>query len=260
MNNKISLLIVDDDKNYVKELTEYARTRNDFLDVSYAQNGKEALELVKMLQPDVIITDVFMPVLDGIGFLKQLSHIPLKTRPRIIISSVSPLTPMLERASKYGVDYFMMKPQPYSEICDTVCDLFSDVSIKTAEEIVSTKNTEEIISVYMKQLGFSAHLIGFNYMRESLMLAVNDMNVLSPITRNLYPVIAKNNNTSSGCVERALRHAIGFAWPRGNKKLLNDIFGYSPDDVGHDRPTNSEFIAMLADDLQLRLRYDMARL
>lgn len=257
---KLSVLIIDDNEQYAKDCTAYIRSNKDFFEASYALNGKEGLELAKLLKPDVIILDIFMPILDGIGFLRQFNALSHQKRPIIIINSVSQMTAILDTVTSYNVDYFMMKPQPYAEICNTIHDLTARSAAQENKPLMKNADlkTEECITEFIKALGVPAHLIGYQYIKSALLAAVKDMDILTPITKKLYPMLAAEYSTSKSCVERAIRHAITVSWKRGNKKLINDIFGYTDCDNGLHRPTNSEYLAMVADELRMRMRYDKA--
>lgn len=257
MKNQISVLVVDDDEKYAKELVSYMKTCGDFLDAEYALDGEEALGVALITRPDAIVLDAVMPRLDGIGFLRKLSAAELDKKPVIVMNSASQMSSMLNTAIHYGVDYFMVKPQSCADICDTIVDLFSsDKEAKLSEYKRQEEMTlEENVTNFLRCLGMPAHLSGYRYIRSALIRTTHDISLLNPITQKLYPIIAEEFNTTYSCVERAMRHAIGVSWKRGNKKLLNDIFGYGPDTSGMRQPTNSEYIAMAADDFRLRLKY-----
>ncbi|MGN0162962.1 MAG: sporulation transcription factor Spo0A [Candidatus Ornithomonoglobus sp.] len=257
MKNKISVLVVDDDEKYVKELVSYMKTCGDFMDAEYALDGEEGLEMALITRPDAIVLDAVMPRLDGIGFLRKLNAAKPERMPVIVMNSASQMSSMLNTAIHYGVNYFMVKPQSCSDICDTIFDLLSsDKEARLSEHKKQEEmSLEENVTSFLRCLGMPAHLSGYRYIRSALIRTTNDISLLNPITQKLYPVIAKEFNTSDSCVERAMRHAIEVSWKRGNKKLLNDIFGYGPDTSGTRHPTNSEYIAMAADDFRLRMKY-----
>ncbi len=259
MDKGISILVVDDDEQYAKELVSYAKTCGDFFEAEYALNGIEGCHMVMLMRPDIIILDTIMPLLDGIGFLRRLKGCGLQKKPLIIMNSFSQLTNLMGTAAAYGVDYFMIKPQSCRGICETALDLYNSAphSDVTRAARKDSDELEKNITLFMRGLGVPAHLDGYRYMRSALMLTVKDVTMLTPITKKLYPAIAQIYNTNKGCVERAMRHAIDVSWTRGNKKLLNDIFGYCTENSDMSRPTNSEYIAMASDDLRLRLKHGM---
>ena len=176
----------------------------------------------------------------------------------MIYSSVTS-SQMQSIALSYKANYFMTKPQPPSEICNTIIDLLSSENSSRSKTVPrEADNIDVSISRFIHCMGIPAHLNGYNYIREALKLAMDDINVLNPITRKLYPIIAQKFNKTPYCVERAIRHAIKVSWTRGNKKVIYDIFGYNSDSNYLCCPTNSEYIAMLADDLRLRLKHNIA--
>lgn len=258
MKESLSVLIVDDDESYVKELASYMKVRDEFGGIEYALNGEEALSMTLMLRPDVIILDAVMPLLDGIGFLRRLKAAELSRKPIIIMNSVSQLSGMINTAVSYGASYFMVKPQSPPVICDTILDLLSsDTSAKIEQaERTAELSLEESITNFLRCLGMPAHLTGYRYIRSALIHTSHDISLLNPITKKLYPLIAKEFHTTNSCVERAMRHAIEVSWKRGNKKLINDIFGYTDETIGMRQPTNSEYIAMAADDFRLKMKYE----
>lgn len=246
------MLVIDSDTDHARMLARYAVKHGGFYDSAFASDGAEGLRLIKTLSPDVIILDAVLPTLDGIGVLRSITAQAME-KPLIIMLIQAQLSKMFEAAAGYGVDYFMIKPQSHKSICDAAHDLLSGGAGST-----DTKNSEleKSVAAYLRGLGMPAHLNGYRYMRSALMLAADDPAVLSPITKSLYPSIAKMFRTSKSCVERALRHAIAVSWQRGNRKLLSDIFGYNCDDTPY-RPTNAEFIAMTSDDFRMKYKYDM---
>ena len=257
MNTNLSILIADDDENYAKSLASYLKSCNNISDVNYALDGEEAIELTRILHPDAVILDILMPLLDGIGFLRRLSEMHMDKKPFVIINSISNSSEILKTASGYGANYFMLKPQPSKCIYDTIMDfLFDNASANhTSTENDDDYSLEEQVSIFLRHLGIPAHLSGYRYIRSAIVYAINDMDSINPITQKLYPALARKYNTNPSCIERAIRHAIGVSWTRGNKKLLTEVFGYSSDTAGTRHPTNAEYIAMAADDFRIRIKY-----
>ena len=259
MTQNLSLLIIDADEDYARGLRDCAREHELFLSAEYVLNGKDGFELTRIINPDVVIIDFLVPKLDAIGYLRLLNSSNIKKKPVVIINSLTMLSAMLTAASEQGADYFMIKPQPYGEVLNTVLDLSG--TKKAPAALQTGRPTDELdiqITRFLHCMGVPAHLSGYNYIRSSIKLAISDINVLTPITRRLYPELARKYNTTSSCVERAIRHAIKVSWDRGNKKVITDIFGYSPDTPYTGCPTNSEYLAMAADDLKLRIKHNMA--
>ncbi len=258
MDNGITVLVIDSDINYAKELTRYIKERDEFLDAVYATNGNDGYKMMKLIKPDVVMIDFLVSGLDAVGFLRLLRNEPMENKPLVIVDSVAMLSSMLNAASEYGADYFMAKPQPYKEVCNTIIDLLGsetakDVPVREEEESLEIKITR-----FLHYMGVPAHLNGYTYIRASLRRAIDDLGSVIPITRKLYPALAEEYNKTPECIERSIRHAIKVSWERGNKKIIHDIFGYSADTTYLGCPTNSEYIAMVADDLRLRIKHHIS--
>lgn len=257
MDKRITALVIDSDVNYSRELTAYIKSRDEFLDAEYATNGNTGYQMMRAIKPDVIIMDFLVAGLDAIGFLRMLKGETQVPRPAVIINSVAMLSSMVNTATEYGADYIMAKPQPCSEVCNTVIDLMEGGAVHSTPDVCTDESTEVRISRFLHYMGVPAHLNGYKYIRSALKQGVDDLGSIIPITRKLYPALAKEYNKSPECIERAIRHAIKVSWERGNKKIIHDIFGYSADTSYYGCPTNSEYIAMIADDLRMRMKYDM---
>ena len=254
MNKKYIMLIIDPDKKYSSELAGYAKKSGFFFESSYSLNGEDGYRSVFLLKPDIIILDALIPVIDGISLLRKINSEYTEKKPIIIMNTYTRIPGMITAATRYGVDYFMVKPQSYENICTTAHEMLNGIIIPTTQPHKEvTVNVENEISVFLKSLGMPAHLDGYKYIRSALLYTINDPGIISPITKKLYPALAEKYNTTKNCIERAMRHAIEVSWQRGNKKLLSDIFGYCRDSV-ISRPTNAEYIAMTADDMRIRLK------
>ncbi len=259
MKGKLSVMVADDDEIYVKKLAEVINKREDMECSGYALNGEEALELAAITRPDVIVLDMLMPRMDGMGFLRRLGSCGLKRKPVIIVNSMSRLTGMVEAAVSSGADYFMVKPQSGEAICDTISDISAQELYKRDKEQKITEESSDFklekgVTYFLHALGVPANLDGYKYIRSAIINAAMDMSLLEPITKKLYPIIAEEYDTSVCCVERSMRHAINVSWKRGSRKVIGDVFGYTAED-GRRRPTNSEYIAMAADDFRMRYKY-----
>lgn len=259
MTENLTMLVIDSDKEYAQALSHYAKHSNLFLDADYAVNGKEALELTALIKPNVIVMDFLIPGLDAISFLRMLKNKSEYKNTLIIINSYTMTAAMLTTASEYGADYFTIKPQTPSELCRTISDLISSPTDTSTPLPASEEDGIDLkITRLLHYMGVPAHLNGYAYIRSSIKLAIGDITAINPITRNLYPLLAKKYNKTPGSIERSIRHAIKVSWERGNKKIIHDIFGYSPDSQYFACPTNSEYIAMTADDLKMRIKHNIA--
>jgi two-component system response regulator (stage 0 sporulation protein A) len=261
MSNKISVLITDDNPKLTKELSDFLKCQNDISVCAVADNGEEAISLIRETSPDVVILDMVMPKLDGLGVLKRLQNIKLPKNPAIIAFSVSALERTIETAMSLGADYYMLKPQTPERICEAIRD-FAEVPrqksyVQAQKSTVDTHENkldlEMLVTECIRDLGVPAHIKGYQYIRTAIIMVVNNMDLLSFVTKQLYPEIAKTYNTTASRVERAIRHSIEVAWSRGNQDTMNEIFGYSVN-TGTGKPTNSEFIAMVADKIRLQIK------
>ena len=257
MKEKITLLVIDKDEEYAHGLTDTAKAHPAFFDATYVTDGANVLKTLEIINPTFVITDFLMPGFDVMGFLRYLKNNYKKPKPFVIINSLTITPSMIKSAGSRGADYFMIKPQSYSEICNTITELADESSVSPVTP-PSNDSIDVKITHFLHCMGVPAHLNGYNYIRSSLKFAIDDITTLDPITRKLYPMVAKKYNKSPQCIERSIRHAIKVSWSRGNKKVIYDIFGVSPENACHGYPTNSEYIAMLADDLRLRLKHNIA--
>jgi len=260
MKEKISVLIADDNKMFTDELAAYLKTMPDMSVAGVAYDGNEALGMLSETKPDVVILDVIMPERDGLGVLKHMSMLKTK-KPICLVLSVTGSNSIMETAIKLGADYFMLKPQSFPAIADTIRSFSGvnrDVGGTVVEQASATTQSkpvdlESIVTEFIHELGVPAHIKGYQYIRSAIMMVVDDMEMLNFITKQLYPTIAKKYKTTSSRVERAIRHSIEVAWSRGKAETMDEIFGYTVD-TGKGKPTNSEFIAMVADRIRLQIK------
>ena len=255
MYTSISVVTADDNVEFSEELKEFFRTKPDIDFKAAAHDGAEAVELIRETEPDVVILDMVMPKLDGLGVLRWLKNMELKKKPKVVMFSVAAMDKNVEMAINSGADYFLSKPQPFESVYEVVRNLAgvkaqSAVSVKSPEEEV---DLEALVTECIHELGVPAHIKGYQYIRTAIMMVVKDMDMLNFITKRLYPEIAKSYGTTSSRVERAIRHSIEVAWSRGKPETMNDIFGYTIH-TGKGKPTNSEFIAMVADRIRLQIK------
>lgn len=260
MKTQISVLIADDNKELTQELSEFFDSQADITVCGVANDGEEAVELILETEPDVVILDMVMPKLDGLGVLRKLQRLNLAKKPSIVVFSVSALAKTIETAIGLGADYYLLKPQTPERICETVRD-FADIpkirvgtaSIPMKKAITEDYDLETLVTEFIHELGVPAHIKGYQYIRSAIIMVVENMDLLNFITKQLYPEIAKAYNTTASRVERAIRHSIEVAWSRGKPETMNEIFGYTIH-TGKGKPTNSEFIAMVADRIRLQIK------
>jgi len=265
-NSKISVLIADDNKEFCNILNDYLLNQRDIIVTGIAKDGIEALKLIQEKKPDLVVLDIIMPHLDGLGVLERLGAMDLDPMPRIIVLSAVGQDKITQRAITLGADYYVVKPFDMDVFTKRIRQMFNNtissedvkkkMPIAESQEVrLETKkepiDLETEITNIIHEIGVPAHIKGYMYLREAITMVVNDMELLSAVTKELYPSIAKKYNTTASRVERAIRHAIEVAWGRGQVDTINKLFGYTiHNDKG--KPTNSEFIAMVADKLRLK--------
>lgn len=259
---KIKVLIADDNKDFCDIMSEYLKKQDDIEVTGIANDGKEAIELISHELPDLVILDIIMPHLDGLGVLEQMNNMNLNKFPKVIILSAVGQDKITQRAISLGADYYVIKPFDFEIFIDRIRQITGAKEAAVPDNIVNknrqgrsaliTKNRslEAEITNIIHEIGVPAHIKGYLYLREAISMVVENTGLLSAVTKELYPTIAKKFNTTSSRVERAIRHAIEVAWSRGKVDTINNLFGYTINNH-RGKPTNSEFIAMIADKLRL---------
>lgn len=264
-DSKISVLIADDNKEFCSILNDYLLNQKDIVVTGIAKDGREALELIQQKQPDLVVLDIIMQHLDGLGVLEKLNGMDLDKMPRVIVLSAVGQDKITQQAITLGADYYVVKPFDMDIFTKRIREMFSTQDVETKRRSVSTQvvqreaaatsrgpiDLETEITSIIHEIGVPAHIKGYMYLREAITMVVNDMELLSAVTKELYPSIAKKYNTTASRVERAIRHAIEVAWGRGQVDAINKLFGYTVHNE-KGKPTNSEFIAIIADKLRLK--------
>ncbi len=260
-NQMINVLIADDNEDFCDILSEYLERQQDIQVVGVAKDGLEAVDLITKKLPDVVVLDIIMPHLDGLGVLEKLNAINMERFPKIIILSAVGQDKITQRAITLGADYYVIKPFDFEVFIDRIRQMVGNPSNAVEKKrqnvtshskslITNNRSLEAEITNIIHEIGVPAHIKGYLYLREAITMVVGNVELLSAVTKELYPSIAKKFNTTSSRVERAIRHAIEVAWSRGKVDTINNLFGYTINtDKG--KPTNSEFIAMVADKLRL---------
>ena len=268
MNEKITVLIADDNQDFSKTLATYLGNEKDMEVIAMAKDGVEAIEKIKELSPDVAILDVIMPHLDGLGVLERINNSNIIKKPITIMLSAVGQDKITQKAIELGADYYVVKPFDIELLIQRIKEI-KNFRPKTNNNFMARENSRKYIEISNDRLGFEsleamvtnlihevgvpAHIKGYQYLREAIMMVVNDIDVINQITKSLYPQIAQRFQTTPSRVERAIRHAIEVAWGRGEPSVMENIFGYTIS-AAKGKPTNSEFIAMIADKLRLELK------
>ena len=266
----VNVVIVDDNPMILNTLDEVISSEAGLSVIGRADNGKDAIDMIKDTQPDVVLLDLVMPQMDGITVVENIKKkTSMLKNPAFIILSAVGGEQMTEEAFQAGANYFLMKPFdkdiPVNKIrrigkrpVRPVPGKVLEAPLKAATPEEAAMNREEYMKEHLEtditpmlhELGIPAHIKGYQYLRDAISMVVRDREMMEAVTKILYPEIAKKNYTSSSRVERAIRHAIEVAWGRGSLEVIDELFGYTIS-TGKGKPTNSEFIALIADKICL---------
>lgn len=255
---RLSVAIADDNDHVLEILEKLVNDDKDLNLVGKANNGEEMYEIIKEKEPDIVVLDIFMPKLDGLEVMERIKEEKcLSKNPSFIILTAVGQERITQAAFTKGASYYILKPFQNETIMNRI--KYVQRSIEKEQEkrqkieyILDKEvdNLETHVTELIHEIGIPAHIKGYHYLRDSIMMAIEDMDVLNAITKVLYPTIAKKHKTTSSRVERAIRHAIEVSWNRGKLDTLDELFGYTVSS-GKGKPTNSEFIALIADTIRL---------
>lgn len=262
--DKIKVLLADDNKDFCDLCVSHLSKQEDITVVAVAYDGIEACNKIQECRPDIAIIDGIMPRLDGLGVLERLQKNTEGFHPITIMLSAISQEKVIQKAIDLGAAYYIIKPFDMESLLSRIRQLKYEKAVvkNTAlqgilpqtsactSQAPATFDLETKVTNILHEIGVPAHIRGYHYMREAIMMSVNDMDVLNYITKELYPSIAKKCNTTPSRVERAIRHAIEVAWNRGKIDAIDSLFGYTINNH-KGKPTNSEFIALIADRLRL---------
>ena len=273
MDDKIKVLIADDNTAFAYALTTYLNRQENMEVIATVADGQEAYDMIVAKKPTVVILDVIMPSLDGVGVLEKLNEnkVPL---PIIIMLSAVGTDGLTSKVMALGAKYYILKPFKMELLLQRINELVNPQPIKEhnmgggifisengGKDFVrledAIRNREEMLEIkvtnIIHDIGVPAHIKGYRYLRDGIIMVVNNVEVINQITKQLYPDLAKKYRTTPSRVERAIRHAIEVAWNRGQIETVESIFGYTLNS-NKGKPTNSEFIAMIADKLRLDIK------
>lgn len=255
MEQKIRMVMVDDNPGIREIVSSYIESQNDMKVVGAAGDGIEALKVIQETNPDIVILDMIIPRLDGLGVLEQINESSNMNRPLFICLSAVGQEELIRKAVSLGAKYYMIKPFDMEMLMKRIRELAGNKRVAAAGDYRNvgqdrTKNLEEKITDIFLLIGIPAHIKGYHFLREAIKMVVNNGDVINRITKELYPGIAREFKTTPSKVERAIRHAIDVAWNRGKVENINQLFGYVVYDES-DKPTNGEFIALIADKLNM---------
>ena len=259
---KIKVLIADDNREFCEMVKGYLEKQHDIEIVGVAYDGLDACRRIELSRPDVVLLDDIMPKLDGIGVLERLERGKTQKPLCIMLSAVGQEN-MAQQAIELGAEYFMVKPVDMECVTGRIRQMTGKARAKMTllsgknKELSFGKNSEGLslearVTKVLHDVGVPAHIRGYNYMREAIILSTTNQEVLNYVTKELYPAVADKCGTKPSRVERAIRHAIEVAWSRGKVEAIDKIFGYTINS-NKGKPTNSEFIALIADMLRLEI-------
>lgn len=263
---KIKVVVADDNELMLDMISTILKNDDDIEVVAEVTDGVHLLSIIKDKKPDVVLLDLVMPLMDGLGVMEQVrkNADSLEKMPAFIVLTAAKQESITENAFALGASYYLLKPFDSAILLTRIKQTVQDMQNKKSENgnsivyenknmgVNKKVNLEADVTNVIHEIGVSAHIKGYQYLRDAIMMSVNDSEVLNSITKVLYPTIAKKHKTTPSRVERAIRHAIEVAWSRGKMDTIDELFGYTVS-YGKGKPTNSEFVALIAD--KIRLEY-----
>ena len=263
METKIRVLIADPDEDVRLLLTDVLSREEDMTVAGCAADGPETLDRIRELKPDVVLLELVLPRLDGLGVLRKLSE--EENGPAVLVLTGFVNAHVVAEAAELGAAYFISKPCDTAQMLDRIRQFGAmrrsprPTLLKRSEGAANVRaepSLESVVTEIIHEIGVPAHIKGYQYLREAIILTINDMDAINAVTKVLYPEVARKFSTTPSRVDRAIRHAIEVAWDRGDVETLQKFFGYTVSGI-KGKPTNSEFIAMIADHLSLRQKQGM---
>ena len=252
MDHLKTVFIADSSEEFCASLRMALKQVSGFQVIGTAADGEQAIHMIGQLKPDVLVLDLMLAKKDGLAILKSISGMD---KPPVTLATSRFITDYVATAAvNLGARYLMLKPCDMTALVERLEEIRGGESLRiTPVRRPSNRSIESMVTGIIHEIGVPAHIKGYQYLREAIIIAVNDMDVINAITKVLYPQVAKTFQTTPSRVERAIRHAIEVAWDRGDLDTLQRFFGYTVSNT-KGKPTNSEFIALIADKLQLQLK------
>ena len=258
MESKVKIMIADENADFVNQCKTKLATFG-YRDFVEASGGEEALNRIATERPDIVLIDIWLPKLDCIQVMRGVRSMGMgEAAPSFIVLSIANNQNMFYEAVDAGAEYCMLKPLDYNSLSDRIMRLMAkrtDKLIRKTPAPTIGNDMESQVTKVIHQIGVPAHIKGYQYLRTAILMTIEDNEVINSVTKILYPSVAKQYQTTSSRVERAIRHAIEVAWDRGDVDTLNAYFGYTIQN-SRGKPTNSEFIAMIADNLRLSNKFN----
>ena len=253
MENKCKVILADSSEEFRILTGQLIRETGEFEMAGDTGDGQEVWRLVVEQRPRLLVMDLVLPGLDGFALLRRCAELG-ENRPRIIVVSAFCSQQTVAQAAELGVWAFLPKPVNGQSLLEHMRRAVREEA--PVEETASPALEGQVTSI-IHEIGVPAHIKGYQYLREAILIAVADMDVINAVTKVLYPEVARRFDTTASRVERAIRHAIEVAWDRGDLETLQKYFGYTVNSA-KGKPTNSEFIAMIADRLSLQMKQKRA--
>ena len=255
MENSAKILICDENDEERARLIENLR-KVGIRRCDEAKDGTTALDMISKYTYDVVIVDLWISKLDGIGIIRSASKLNIQEKPSFILMSPINKQSILLEATESGADLCIPKPFDLTSLVYHIQSVIKskNTASSTQNDVSQVADMEAQVTKIIHQIGVPAHIKGYQYLRTAILMTIDDSDIINSVTKILYPSVAKKYQTTTSRVERAIRHAIEVAWDRGDVDTLNSYFGYTIQNT-RGKPTNSEFIAMIADNLRLKYKY-----
>jgi two-component system response regulator (stage 0 sporulation protein A) len=254
--DSIKVGIADDNVEFCQLLQNFFQLQPEIELVLIVHNGAELIEALPRSSFDVLLLDMIMPQVDGLGVLQWFKDHPQYPKPKIIIFSAFGQEEITKNSLRLGVDYYILKPFDLGILTQRITEVAKRIEYKSIiqRKVFVNKDLEKEVTNAILSLRIPPFFKGFAYLRDAIMLTVQNPNLIKEITKKLYPIIANRYNTTIYRVERAMRFAIETAWNKGNVELLHQLFGYCIDDK-KGKPTNASFIAKISDQIRLKKKF-----
>ena len=255
----MKIAVIDDERPARSELCHQLTALLPEAAIEEGDSGARALEMAGETAYDLFFLDINLGDINGTVLVNALRNM----HPGMKVIFVTAYSEYAVKAFELGVEDYIMKPFDYDMVLNRMKHIGKGKSrggenrriapYESKEQYIE-RNLESDVTSLIHEIGVPAHIKGYGYLRDAIILAVSDMEMLNSITKILYPGIAKKYQTTPSRVERAIRHAIEVAWSRGKMDTIDELFGYTIHN-GKGKPTNSEFIALIAD--KIRLEYKL---
>ena len=251
MEKMYRVLLANSSEDFSTKLAATLKQSDRYAVVATANDGLRAMELLRQSNPEFVVVDTMLPQADGVAVIKAAGS--MEKKPMILVLADFMTEFISNLLVSLGVQYVLLKPCTTRAVLERMDEMRESLVSRRPFGRSREVNIEAMVTSMIHEIGVPAHIKGYQYLREAIMIAVNDMDVINAITKVLYPQVAKTFATTPSRVERAIRHAIEVAWDRGDLETLQRFFGYTVSNT-KGKPTNSEFIALIADKLQLQLK------